>query len=140
MKVSLLLSAYLATTGLAFPQREKRQSTGGSIEGWQAPGPSDARGPCPGLNTLANHGYLPRNGRGITQAKLRDGIKEGFNINSLDAAILFGAAVRTNTKYPLARDFDLDTLGREGVLEHDISLRSGVQCSLTTCHSGNCVR
>lgn len=22
----------------------------------------DVRGPCPGLNTLANHGYLPRNG------------------------------------------------------------------------------
>ena len=28
-----------------------------------APGPDDARGPCPGLNALANHGYLPRNGR-----------------------------------------------------------------------------
>ncbi|KIJ48622.1 hypothetical protein M422DRAFT_247470 [Sphaerobolus stellatus SS14] len=25
-------------------------------------GPEDIRGPCPGLNTLANHGYLPRNG------------------------------------------------------------------------------
>lgn len=24
------------------------------------PGPTDLRGPCPGLNTLANHGYLPR--------------------------------------------------------------------------------
>ncbi len=22
----------------------------------------DVRGPCPGLNALANHGYLPRNG------------------------------------------------------------------------------
>ena len=29
---------------------------------WQAPGPNDARGPCPGLNALANHGYLPRDG------------------------------------------------------------------------------
>ena len=27
-----------------------------------APGASDLRGPCPGLNALANHGYLPRNG------------------------------------------------------------------------------
>ncbi|KAJ7790416.1 Cloroperoxidase, partial [Mycena olivaceomarginata] len=26
----------------------------------------DQRSPCPGLNTLANHGYLPRNGRDIT--------------------------------------------------------------------------
>ncbi|KAF9028895.1 Cloroperoxidase [Hymenopellis radicata] len=27
-----------------------------------APGPDDMRGPCPGLNTLANHGFISRNG------------------------------------------------------------------------------
>ena len=27
-----------------------------------APGASDLRGPCPGLNALANHGYIARNG------------------------------------------------------------------------------
>lgn len=26
---------------------------------FQAPGPTDQRGPCPGLNTLANHGCKP---------------------------------------------------------------------------------
>lgn len=29
---------------------------------FQAPGSGDSRGPCPGLNLLANYGYLPRNG------------------------------------------------------------------------------
>lgn len=29
---------------------------------FKAPGPDDSRGPCPGLNLLANYGYLPRNG------------------------------------------------------------------------------
>ena len=29
---------------------------------WQAPGPTDLRGQCPGLNAAANHGFLPRNG------------------------------------------------------------------------------
>ena len=29
---------------------------------WAPPGPGDLRGPCPGLNALANHGYFPRNG------------------------------------------------------------------------------
>lgn len=29
---------------------------------FKEPGPGDARGPCPGLNLLANYGYLPRNG------------------------------------------------------------------------------
>ncbi|KAF2148326.1 Cloroperoxidase [Myriangium duriaei CBS 260.36] len=27
-----------------------------------APGPTDQRGPCPGLNAMANHGYLPHDG------------------------------------------------------------------------------
>lgn len=27
-----------------------------------APSPSDLRGPCPGLNAMANHGYIPHNG------------------------------------------------------------------------------
>lgn len=31
---------------------------------WKAPGKTDQRGPCPGLNALANHGYLPHNGIG----------------------------------------------------------------------------
>jgi hypothetical protein len=31
---------------------------------WKAPGETDQRGPCPGLNALANHGYLPHNGIG----------------------------------------------------------------------------
>ena len=29
---------------------------------WAPPGAGDLRGPCPGLNALANHGYFPRNG------------------------------------------------------------------------------
>ncbi|KAF2123898.1 Cloroperoxidase [Dothidotthia symphoricarpi CBS 119687] len=29
---------------------------------FQAPGKADQRGPCPGLNVLANHGYISRNG------------------------------------------------------------------------------
>ncbi|KAF8200340.1 aromatic peroxygenase precursor [Pholiota molesta] len=29
---------------------------------WKPAGKNDIRGPCPGLNTLASHGWLPRNG------------------------------------------------------------------------------
>lgn len=29
---------------------------------FRAPGPNYLRGPCPGLNALANHGYIQRNG------------------------------------------------------------------------------
>ncbi|PIA98869.1 Aromatic peroxygenase [Cercospora beticola] len=34
----------------------------GSGHEWQAPGPNDQRGPCPGLNAFANHGFQQRNG------------------------------------------------------------------------------
>jgi hypothetical protein len=33
---------------------------------YQAPGPNDSRSPCPALNALANHGYLPRSGKDIS--------------------------------------------------------------------------
>ena len=29
---------------------------------FKAPSSTDQRGPCPGLNAMANHGYLPHNG------------------------------------------------------------------------------
>lgn len=32
--------------------------TEAAVNPWKAPGPDDSRGPCPMLNTLANHGYL----------------------------------------------------------------------------------
>ncbi|KAJ3740778.1 Chloroperoxidase [Lentinula detonsa] len=42
-----------------------------SAHQWQAPSPTDSRGPCPGLNTLANHGFLPRNGSNIIRETVR---------------------------------------------------------------------
>jgi hypothetical protein len=32
---------------------------------FQVPGPDDLRSPCPALNSMANHGILPRDGRDI---------------------------------------------------------------------------
>ncbi|CAI6290656.1 unnamed protein product [Periconia digitata] len=34
----------------------------GSANEYRDPGTNDKRGPCPGLNAAANHGFLPRNG------------------------------------------------------------------------------
>ncbi|KAM7187102.1 Chloroperoxidase [Rhypophila sp. PSN 637] len=35
------------------------------------PGPNDLRSPCPFINTLANHGYIPRDGRNVTAKQLQ---------------------------------------------------------------------
>ncbi|BGP43028.1 hypothetical protein JCM10449v2_007043 [Rhodotorula kratochvilovae] len=53
-----------------------------------APGPTDQRGPCPGLNTLANHGYISRTGI-VTAEEVIKGTSEGFNM----AADLSGVLV-----------------------------------------------
>ncbi|KAI1063581.1 hypothetical protein LB506_005869 [Fusarium annulatum] len=89
---------------------------------WIAPTPDASRGPCPGLNTLANHGYIPRDGKNITLDILKDGMLTGYNIENLDAVILFTQAIKTSPKYPNTRSFDLADLGRHNILEHDISL------------------
>ncbi|KAG9502086.1 hypothetical protein J7337_007802 [Fusarium musae] len=89
---------------------------------WIAPTADASRGPCPGLNTLANHGYIPRDGKNITLDILKDGMLTGYNIENLDAVILFTQAIKTSPKYPNTRSFDLADLGRHNILEHDISL------------------
>ncbi|KJA15661.1 hypothetical protein HYPSUDRAFT_48125 [Hypholoma sublateritium FD-334 SS-4] len=56
-----------------------------------APGPNDIRGPCPGLNTLANHGYLPRNGI-ASPSEIVSAAQEGFNMGNDIAVFVTYAA------------------------------------------------
>ncbi|USW58157.1 Putative chloroperoxidase [Septoria linicola] len=44
-----------------------------------APGPGDERGECPGLNAMANHGYIPHNGRATIQQFI-DGTNAAFGM------------------------------------------------------------
>ncbi|KAJ7191656.1 Chloroperoxidase [Mycena pura] len=50
-------------------------------------GPTDRRSPCPALNSLANHGYLPRHGTQITFTHLLQAVKTVYNL-SLPLALL----------------------------------------------------
>ncbi|POS81345.1 hypothetical protein DHEL01_v200275 [Diaporthe helianthi] len=60
---------------------------------FQAPGPTDQRGPCPGLNTLANHGYLPRNGI-VTIGQINSATAEVFNMGAdLSTLLATGGAI-----------------------------------------------
>ncbi|KAJ3743189.1 Chloroperoxidase [Lentinula detonsa] len=52
--------------------------------------PNDSRAPCPGLNTLANHGYIPRSGRDIPFLTLIRALMEVYNI-SLPLALMLTA-------------------------------------------------
>ncbi|TFK18282.1 Cloroperoxidase [Coprinopsis marcescibilis] len=48
---------------------------------WQRQGKDDIRGTCPGLNTLASHGYLPRDGV-ATPEQIIKAVQEGFNMEN----------------------------------------------------------
>ncbi|KAF9067699.1 Peroxidase, family 2-domain-containing protein [Rhodocollybia butyracea] len=91
-----------------------------SAHQWQAPLPTDSRGPCPGLNTLANHGFLPRNGSNITIPIVLNAVQDGFNFQPTDL-------LRTGAKLGLLTtdnpdSFTLQELALHGTIEHDASL------------------
>ncbi|QRV89182.1 peroxidase family 2 domain protein [Ceratobasidium sp. AG-Ba] len=101
------------------------QGTSGHKGYWgeyKPPSSDDARSPCPALNALANHGILPRNGRGFTWKQLGQAVQHTYNLSPtlciqvpwLTAKVLFNG-----------RDWNdqmtLDDLNAHGAIEHDAS-------------------
>ncbi|KAM3068447.1 hypothetical protein ACMFMG_009586 [Clarireedia jacksonii] len=89
---------------------------------WQAPSKDAVRGPCPMLNSLANHGYLPRDGKNIDLNTTVDALGTALNIDEQFAEFLYSEAITTNPDYPNATVFSLANLVTHDILEHDASL------------------
>ncbi|KAI0455295.1 Chloroperoxidase [Xylaria acuta] len=83
--------------------------------------PTDTRGVCPILNTLANHGFLPRTGRDINENNLVQALYDALNIDHEFGLLLFTAGRLANPK-PNATTFNLDHIDRHDLFEHDGSL------------------
>ncbi|KZT72469.1 Cloroperoxidase [Daedalea quercina L-15889] len=77
------------------------------------------RSPCPALNALANHGYLPRDGRSITVVQLVRTLVGVYNLSIPLAVTLsvFGVILCGNWW-----SLDLHQLAKHGRIEHDGSL------------------
>ncbi|TFK18281.1 Cloroperoxidase [Coprinopsis marcescibilis] len=58
---------------------------------WRAARKNDIRGPCPGLNTLASHGYLPRDGV-ASPVQIIEAVQEAFNMENFAARFTTYAA------------------------------------------------
>lgn len=58
------------------------------IHAFVAPGPTDQRGECPGLNALANHGYLPHDGY-ATIDQFYNATQTVFGMSSVCISLLF---------------------------------------------------
>ncbi|THH17421.1 heme-thiolate peroxidase [Bondarzewia mesenterica] len=83
------------------------------------PKETDRRSPCPALNTLANHGFIPRDGRNIHPHQLVRGLREGFNLSlPLSLFLTYGALFLLSQ----FRFISLSDFARHNCIEHDASL------------------
>lgn len=57
---------------------------------------STARGPCPMMNTLANHGFLHRDGMNLTEDVVINALKDGLNFDTSLAETMFKMALPAN--------------------------------------------
>ncbi|KAH8662465.1 peroxidase [Xylariales sp. PMI_506] len=112
MKVSFISTIFTASPALA------------GFNTWSPPGPGDVRGPCPMLNTLANHAFLPHSGLNIDLETTIKALDTALNINATLSTFLFNNAI-TTTLDPNATSFSLNNLSNHNILEHDASLSRG---------------
>lgn len=85
------------------------------------------------LNTLANHGLLPRHGRDINVNQTVYALNEALNLTPEFGAFLFTAGRLANPK-PNATTFNLNHLDRHDLFEHDGSLRYGNSINTSPRH------
>ncbi|KAL9054106.1 MAG: hypothetical protein Q9162_004363 [Coniocarpon cinnabarinum] len=106
--------------GNAVPDLKQRQDP----NPWVARAPDGVRAPCPGMNTLANHGYINRNGMGISAQNVIDGFQAAFNMDpsvttpGANNAINLCSSITGTT----CQTFDLWMLDTTHAIEHDGSL------------------
>jgi hypothetical protein len=88
---------------------------------WHPPVAGDLRSPCPALNSLANHGFIPHNGRDISVPVAIKVMQEALNVSTEVATTLALAGMRTSTNSSNGT-FTLGDLKRHDIIEHDGSL------------------
>ena len=128
-------------------------TTGLSKGTFHAPQPEDLRSPCPILNSLANHGIIPRDGRNITADELQSALQfiglgrdtttvlvhSAFKVHSDDPSHGPPGSARSGLRDPHQTNeqgipvLNLDQTGRPHAIEHDVSLTRQDR------HLGDCV-
>ncbi|KAI1864129.1 uncharacterized protein JN550_009149 [Neoarthrinium moseri] len=116
MRANLLLG--IAFSGFAVANCKPTEPAGHK---WQAAKRGDSRSPCPMLNSLANHGWLPRDGKNIDLPMIQSVFDEamGFDqdvfIGITEAALAVSTTGNSST-------FNLQDTAYHNAIEHDGSL------------------
>ncbi|KAL6818339.1 Chloroperoxidase [Trichoderma sp. SZMC 28013] len=85
---------------------------------WIPAGPGDSRSPCPGLNVLANHDYLPRSGKNIDLPAIQAAVAAAYNYvpDTFDSAFI------------QAQNCNLTTTGNFSTINLDDLAKHGHNC------------
>ncbi|KAJ7044864.1 Peroxidase, family 2-domain-containing protein [Mycena alexandri] len=90
-----LVAPSLALPGMSSKSPHLSRRATPAVGDYVAPGPNDVRSPCPGLNSLSNHGYLPRDGRNIHATDIITAMNDYLGLSAtFDFLQTFGAGVR----------------------------------------------
>uniref|UniRef100_A0A6C0BCK8 Heme haloperoxidase family profile domain-containing protein n=1 Tax=viral metagenome TaxID=1070528 RepID=A0A6C0BCK8_9ZZZZ len=79
------------------------------------------RCPCPAINTLANHGYINRDGKDIEDSKLVDAIHVVFGLHPYYSKKLI-SKTKKNCSVDEKSNFSLNQISKHNLVEHDVSL------------------
>lgn len=124
--MTLLVALFLVGVTLSNVQADESSVTPfpGEENAWMEPSPGDSRGPCPFINTLANHGIINRSGREVDLFEMVDELSANFDYAPPLFLRLANAATGFNFTYAGTNGtvlIDLDSLYEHNKLEHDAS-------------------
>ncbi|KAJ7617858.1 Chloroperoxidase [Roridomyces roridus] len=94
--------------------------TGKSGE-YHPPAEGDLRSVCPAINTMANHGYIRRDGKGITPWMMAAGLRACYGLSTPLSLFLTIGGWFLIKRYAL-RALTLADIGLHGGVEHDASV------------------
>jgi len=137
MRVSFLTVALLTSYAAAFPGLQllgnvtndaneffSGRALNMADHPFAPPADTDSRTPCPALNALANHGFLPHDGKAIQPDSLREllnsvyGFSHAVSLASVEGAWQLCGKFSSGKKAPT----DLHEFSKNGVIEHNASL------------------
>ncbi|KAG7095335.1 hypothetical protein E1B28_006098 [Marasmius oreades] len=121
------------------------RNSSGKINEFRAPSKDQVRSVCPALNTMANHGYIPRDGRRLTFKSIFSGLKTCYGLSTPLALVLTLGGYLLVRRLPIQLPFGLDKIFRvrnpdgstssPGELDlHHIGLHNGVEHDASLVH------
>lgn len=91
---SLVLCCVAAVSSTSIVHHRRVSLNAKVRDEYLAPGPNDCRSPCPALNTLANHGLLPHDGKNIDYAMLKSALIDVYGLGPTFGFVFARAATK----------------------------------------------